>query len=71
MPALQDALDALRGRFHRLRASRPYEEIAPEIQVSHTALKRFAHGIPVREVTLLLIEAWCLQQEQGTPHEHE
>ena len=71
MTALQTTLDALRGRFHRLRASRPYEVIASEIGASHTALKRFAHGVPVREVTLLLIEDWCLRQEQETPHGHE
>lgn len=71
MAALQLTLDALRGRFHRLRASRPYEIIAPEIGVSHTALKRFAHGTPVREVTLLLIEAWCLRQEREASHGHD
>ena len=68
MPStLEIAIDALRGRFLRLR-TRPFEEMQEDVRVSHFTLKRFAQGKPVQEGTLRLIDAWCARQEEGQPH---
>lgn len=69
MPTITETFDLLRGRFARCRKRRPYEEVAKEIGVSHPVLNRFAAwGEPIGEKQALLIERWCMQQEQAVVH---
>lgn len=68
--SLQDTVDRLRGRFHRLRKRRPkgvergYALLGKEMGVAQATLYQFAHGDRVSLVTLQAIEAWCAHEEQ-------
>jgi hypothetical protein len=52
-------MDALRGRFMRLRAGTAYDALVEPTGISAATLKGFVHGRPVNERTILAIEAWC------------
>lgn len=68
MPVLTipEAVDLLRGRFHRcryLRNVQDYDAIAAEIGLSRVTLYRFGKGGPIKEDSLYKIEQWCQKEE--------
>lgn len=63
---IQAAGDYLRGRLHRLKMRRTYDELALEIGMGKQAIYWFAIGYKTPKVELLeKIEAWCDKQEGG------
>ena len=68
---LQQNLDELRGRFHRVRRGQPLLALARAMHIALISLRNFARGRDVSLGTLRAIEAWCDQQEETEPtHAH-
>jgi hypothetical protein len=57
------ALDALRGRFMRLRGNVPYEQLAAPTGLSPATLKSFVYGHQITTRTAMAIEQWCDRTE--------
>ena len=65
MSAITKSFDLLRGRFQRLRAGRPLEQLALGIRggISAPTLYRFVRGGSIGQTHALRIERWCDEQE--------
>lgn len=62
MPLLEE-LDALRGRFLRLKHL-PFVDLKAQIGLSDSALMAFANGRSIADWKLLRIEQWCDAREK-------